>query len=92
MALDLEVELEAAQTAYLANADWQSSNSVAMARAFVAACTKLLLLVPTMSKQAGRFEVQFDTGVLAARLKVAESFVASQSSGKAVSYSFENSR
>lgn len=94
MTLDLEAELESAQQAYLDNAGWQASASVAMAGLFVAACQKLLMLIPTGNRSAGRFDLRFDVNLaeIAKAKAAAEKFVGASTSGVAVQFGFENSR
>jgi len=47
------VEVEAAKQAYYDNADYESDGSVAKAKLFLAACARLLILLPAMAAQGG---------------------------------------
>lgn len=64
MTFDLESQLDQAYEAYFNNADYLENASVSQALSFVTACNKLILLTPTLQRQAGRFELQFDPRVL----------------------------
>lgn len=47
------VEVEAAKQAYYDNADYESDASVAKAKLFIAACTRLMILIPASAAQGG---------------------------------------
>ena len=83
MVLNLRTELADAQTAYLENADYAEASSVTKAKAFVTACTRLLLLLPAMTRQASRFELQIDTKLIPEALKRAEDWIAAISGSTA---------
>lgn len=83
MVLNLRTELETVQQAYLDNADYEEVASVTKAKVFVSACRKLLLLLPQMTRQASRFELQIDTKVIPEALKHAKDWISSVSGSAA---------
>lgn len=78
---DMEAELTAAQDAYLANADYWEVGSVAKARAYVTACKKLAMLIPTMSSQGSRHALDMRENLrqLPAQERAAQDYVAANS-------------
>jgi len=65
-----------AQAAYLANADYDTEADATKAAAFIAACRKLLLLIPKRSRHGSGEEIEIDPGVIRAGLQAAQSWLA----------------
>jgi len=92
MAVDRDSELDSATQAYLDNADWRTTSSSAKAYAFIAACTKLMVLLPQSGTSAGRWNLIFKIDEIRKEREMAEKFTDASSTGKVVGLSFENSR
>ena len=67
-------QLSQAETAYLNNADYAESRSVPRARAFVTACRKLLVLLPS-SMTKGSNSVSQRVDLIANELKDAQAWL-----------------
>jgi|GEM_PF-2176599 len=73
-------DLETAKAAYLANADYATEQNETKCKAFVNACRKLLLLIPTTysrDNEAGGESYGFNPDVIRSELEKAEAFLAS---------------
>lgn len=68
MTFDLEAQFETSVAAYMANAAYYQHASATEALAFATACQQLMMLMPQMQRQAGRFELQFDSKLLPQQL------------------------
>jgi hypothetical protein len=70
------VSLDTARDAYLENADYAETGSVAKARAFATACRRLLVLLPKKAGHGrGAEEVEFDPLQIRAEREECEKFV-----------------
>ncbi|MCP4571485.1 MAG: hypothetical protein GY838_03970 [bacterium] len=69
-------DFSTAQTAYLANADYDTEGDATKAAAFIAACRKLLLLVPRRARHGSGEEYEIDPAVLRSELAEARSWLA----------------
>lgn len=64
MTFDLEAQLETSFQAYFDNSAWFEHQSYSEALAFATACQQLIMLMPQLARQAGRFELQFNPRTL----------------------------
>lgn len=80
------------QDAYLDNASYAEDGSVAKAKAFVTACTMLLLLIPKMAKQSFRHEIQTNIDLIYEQMQGAQRFVANKGRGRIRHVDFRNFR
>ncbi len=81
--------------AYNVNASYREDNDAAKAAAFITACTRLIGLLPTMSRQSARFELGFTPSELRMAKQDAERFLQSTNAyanGAARYFSLENFR
>ena len=69
--------------AYLDNADFEETGSVAKAQAFVTACVRLLILLPSSASDQGSAQA-FDMKEVQANKQRAQAFVAANSTGSRV--------
>lgn len=69
--------------AYLDNADFEESGSVAKAKAFVTACVRLLVLLPSSASDQGSSQA-FDQKEIQANKQRAQAFIAANASGARV--------
>lgn len=92
---DRGAALRAAQQAYDENADWATDpTDLTKAKAFVAACRRIVGLLPTSMQSASRFKTEFGINLQAiAQERIrAEQFLAARSGTGVIGFSFENSR
>lgn len=90
--LDFEAELASAQAAYLANLSYAREGDANKAHLFVEACLALKMIMPTVVRQAGRFELQFKPEQLDAAIARANKWLAGRGGDAVIGFSFENFR
>jgi len=84
-----------AYEAYNVNASYREDNDATKAAAFITACTRLIGLLPTMSRQSARFELSFTPSELRMARQDAQRFLQAANqyaNGGARYFSLENFR
>lgn len=71
--------------AYLDNADFEETSSLTKARAFVTACTRMLVLLPSSASDQASAQ-SFDMGQIMAAKTRAENFIAANAQGASVRF------
>ncbi len=69
-------------TSLVDNADWEATQDVAKARAFVTAANRYLILMPSSSSEPGGFQVSMNVGEVRTLLERASLFVASMATNQ----------
>lgn len=72
-------------TAYLDNADFEESQSLTKAKAFVTACVQLSVLMPSSASSQGQSQ-SIDTAQIAANKDRALNYIAANSQGASVRF------